>query len=514
MIEVIFSVAVAALLFGITWKRAAPIGVCIGAVISALLFYFFYPPMLLMYLVPIFALFLIGGALMSPIAAAKNESAVMLASTIGIVAIVLVCAVVLLVPIISAGTLYHIPRVDVVQGTTAAISPEHIRIVSEGTAIWRAEKLVGGLGYKEDSYDCHVQSMDGDLAWLCPYDFNDPWAAFWYGGEGVSGYAVIDAENPYAEPVLHAETRMIYTPNTIFNNKLIRHIYFDYPSYYIKEPVFHIDDKGGAKWVTMLATPTVFGVTGEVPSGIVITDPETGRNDFYYMDEAPSWVKRTWSESTVENYLDWWGAYGNGFWNTIFGQRDMKVPTGGVVASENSNGRWEVSHGETDVFLIMGIDNRLYWYTSYSTEGNRNSMVGYMLVDVLTGKFVFHEVPGTYNDLSAAKNVQQHSDVSMVMGHHVTQPIMYVMNGDEVWIIPVVTAQKENAGIGIVRAKDGETFYGKTLDEALAQYRGDGFNVAVSGAFNVTGKSRAEIISNLENVIASLESIVEQLEKE
>jgi len=505
MMEVLIIAIICGVLFGFTWGKLAIIGIPIGIVSAGAFFYLVYPPLLILWLIPIAATFLgIGAA----IGIMMEVDYAWIGGVIS--AILLVLAVLFLVlaaPIMSADSLYRIPRVDVVQGTTAAISPDHIRIVPEENALWRAEKLVGGLGYKEDAYDCHIQTNDGSLAWLCPYDFNGATSAFWYGSEGVSGYVVIDAEHPFAEPRLVSDTRMMFTPNAIFNNNLIRHIYFEYPDYFIKEPVFHIDDKGKPKWVTMLAIPTVMGITGEAPVGMIVTDPETGRNDFYDMDKVPSWVKRTWSESTTEKYLEWWGTYVHGFWNSVFGQRDIKVPTGGISAEEGSGGRWEVSHGSTDVYLIMGTDNRLYWYSAYSTAGNMNSMVGYMLVDVLTGKFTFHEVPGTYNDLSAAKNVQQHSLVSMVMGHHVTQPIMYVLNGEEVWIIPVVTAQKENAGVGIVRAKDGTTFYAPTLEAALAQYEGNETPEA-----GQTGADLSAIRARLTAIAMELEDLAKRID--
>jgi hypothetical protein len=217
--------------------------------------------------------------------------------------------------------------------------------------------------------------------------------------------------------------------------------------------------------------------------------------DFYRLGEQPAWIQRVWSEVTTEEWIGWWGRYQLGWWNSILGQRDVKILSG---------------IDEPDVFLVNGNDGNLYWFGTVSNLGTDTSMVGYMLTDVRTGKFTFHETPGYYNDQGAAQNVQQHPEVAKAPELQVVQPIMYVIDGQEIWIIPVITPSGEQTLIGLVEARSGTTFIGQSLQDVLGQWRGTtGIKDAVSGMESgITVKARiAQIRKLLDEIEAELGSV-------
>jgi hypothetical protein len=137
-------------------------------------------------------------------------------------------------------------------------------------------------------------------------------------------------------------------------------------------------------------------------------------------------------------------------------------------------------------------------------------MVGYMLTDVRTGKFTFHETPGYYNDQGAAQNVHQHPEVAKAPELQVVQPIMYVIDGQEIWIIPVITPSGEQTLMGLVEARSGTTFIGQSLQDVLGQWRGTtGIRDAGSGMESgTTVKARiAQIRKLLDEIEAELGSV-------
>jgi hypothetical protein len=225
------------------------------------------------------------------------------------------------------------------------------------------------------------------------------------------------------------------------------------------------------------------------------------------MNEVPSWVERVMDEKVTENYLQYWGEYKHGFWNTIFGQEDYLVPTGGLQADVGSeSGSVTISQSETpDVYLVRGTDGRLYWFGSFTTIGKDSSMVGYMLTDLRTGDFTFYPTPSIYNDIGAAKNVQQNPEVARVMGATVTQPIMYMINGEEVWIMPVITQSGENIMMGVVRARTGETFVSPDLTTALSMLNGN-----VPELINLPANGSA---TSLDGIINNLTITLNQLKQ-
>lgn len=453
-----------------SWVGSQAVSLIIGALVSTFIIYFIMPPTMWIVMVPvIFCMLILNNALRGMFN--MNYSGLLISlSAVVILTAFLVAA---FAGPWNAEDLHRIPKVaEAPSGTVPdMISTGHIRTVPKETAEWKADKKIGEYGYKFEIQEAHIQFRDGELKWLVPFEYGGLWKAYTYGDEGTNAYIKVSAEKPYSEAERVLGFSMKYIPSGVFGYNLERHIYFSYPAFYQKESVFQLDDKGKPIYVTMLTRPTI-AYTGEVPAGIVITDTQTGDMNFYDMDSIPGYIQRTMDESLTENYLSWWGAYVHGFWNTQFSQKDYKKPTGGLSLSRTESGEIRVDQGlNPDVFLISGKDGKLYWFTSMTTSGNELSMVGYTLTDVFTGSTVFYKTEGYFNDIGAAKNVQQHAEVSKVMGFRVSQPIMYIIEGNETWVIPVLASTNEIRAFGVVHGKTGTTFVKEKLEDALAEYK-------------------------------------------
>jgi hypothetical protein len=257
------------------------------------------------------------------------------------------------------------------------------------------------------------------------------------------------------------------------------------------ETTFQLDDTYQPRYIIQLAEPLLFGCIGERPVGIATVSPVTGDVIFYRLGEEPAWVQRVWSETTTEEWIGWWGRYQLGWWNSILEQRDVRVLSG---------------IDGPDVFLVNGNDGNLYWFGTVGNPGMDTSMVGYMLTDVRTGRFTFHETPGYYNDQGAAQNVLQHPEVAKAPGLQVVQPIMYVIDGQEVWIIPVITPSGEQTLVGLVEARTGSTYIGTGLSDVLSQWRGiAGTQTTASG----TGSG-----ATVEEKLARIRQLLDEIESE
>lgn len=454
-----------------SWVGSQVISLVIGALISILVIYFIMPSTMWIVVVPlIFFVLALNNALRAILS--MEYSGVILG--VSIVAVVIALLVFLFAGAFYAEDLHRIP--EVTEATPGSIpnmiSTEHIRTVPKETAEWKADKKIGEYGYKFEIQEAHIQFRDRELKWLVPFEYGGLWKAYNYGDEGTNGYVKVSAEKPNAEAERVLGFSMKYIPSGVFGYNLQRHIYYSYPAFYQKESVFQLDDKGKPIYVTMLTRPTI-AYTGEVPAGIVITDTQTGDMNFYDMNSIPAYIERAMDESLTENYLSWWGAYVHGFWNAQFSQKDVKKPTGSlyIYTSEGAEEKIVDEGDEPDVYLIYGNNDKLYWFTSITTSGKDMSMVGYTLTDVFTGQTMFYKTEGYFNDIGAAKNVQQHAEVSKVMGFRVSQPIMYIIEGNETWIIPVLASTNEIRAFGIVHGKTGTTFVKEKLEDALSEYK-------------------------------------------
>jgi len=393
---------------------------------------------------------------------------------------------------ISATQLAAAPDVTVARGPSEIINSSHIRLVSYETAQWRSDKVIGSLGYKSQIAEPDIQTLNGTLVWITPLDYAGFFIKAWsYADEGTGGYVIVNAEDPKAEAQMVSVNRMIYTRGALLGNKVNRRLWEQHPEYLQMETSFQLDEKMQPKYVVQLAEPMLYGCIGERPVGVATIDPVSGTVDFYRLGEQPAWIQRVWSETTTEEWIGWWGRYQLGWWNSILGQRDVKILSG---------------IDEPDVFLVNGNDGNLYWFGTLSNPGTDTSMVGYMLTDVRTGKFTFHETPGYYNDQGAAQNVHQHPEVAKAPELQVVQPIMYVIDGQEIWIIPVITPSGEQTLVGLVEARSGTTYIGPDLQNVLIQWRG------TTGILD--DESGADDGTTLKAKIAQIRKLLDEIEAE
>ncbi len=351
--------------------------------------------------------------------------------------------------------------------------------------------MIGSLGYKSEIDDPDIQTLNGTLVWITPLDYAGFFVKAWsYAGEGTGGYVIVHAEDPKAEAGLVPVDRMIYTRYALFNNEVNRRVWLEHPEYLPMETTFQLDERMQPQYVVGLAEPLLYGCIGERPVGVATVDAVTAAISIYRLGEQPAWIQRVWSETTTEDWIGWWGRYQRGWWNSVLEQRDVKVLSG---------------LDGPDVFLVNGNDGRLYWFGTVGNPGMDTSMVGYMLTDVRTGTFTFHETPGYYNDLGAAQNVLQHPEVAKAPGLQVVQPIMYVIDSREVWIIPVITPSGEQTLVGLVEARTGTTFIGTGLSDVLSQWRGI-TGVPVAGSGTVSGLTVAEKLAQVRQLLDEIEA--------
>jgi hypothetical protein len=102
--------------------------------------------------------------------------------------------------------------------------------------------------------------------------------------------------------------------------------------------------------------------------------------------------------------------------------------------------------------------------------------------------------------------VLQNPEVAKAPELEVVQPIMYILNGQEIWIIPVITPSGEQTLVGLVEARTGTTYIGPTLQNVLAQWGGgtvsSGGSTTPGG--NVTVKEK----------IAQIRKLLDEIEAE
>ncbi len=197
--------------------------------------------------------------------------------------------------------------------------------------------------------------------------------------EGLPGYTIIDMANQTTQFV-EVKEGMKYSPAEHFGRLLKRQIRFQYPAYLFADPNFQIKDDGTPVWLTARLDKTIGVFGGTTVIGAVLTNPIDGTSEYYKLDDLRNkpelqWIDRVFSSELLVQQFNYFGKYSGGFWNSILGQKDVRITTDGYnyIAKDD------------DVFLYTGV-------TSITSD---QSIIGFILINMRTQAATLYKVTGT-----------------------------------------------------------------------------------------------------------------------
>lgn len=235
--------------------------------------------------------------------------------------------------------------------------------------------------------------------------------------EGVKGYITVNSVNGEAK-LVKLDKGMKYMPSAHFNENLQRKLRFSYPTAIFGSAKFEIDNDGNPFFIVPTYSYTAIGLKMKV-NGVIIFDPITGKSEKYSVDKVPSWVDNAYNADLIIEQVDDWGNYRGGFFNSIFGQKNV------VNTTEGYN------------YLAMNDD--IYLYTGVTSVVSDESNLGFILSNMRTGETTFYSAPGAeeYSAMSSAEGqVQQ-------MKYKSTFPLLINLNNKPTYLVSL----KDAAGL-------------------------------------------------------------------
>ena len=186
-----------------------------------------------------------------------------------------------------------------------------------------------------------------------------------------------------------------YSPAELFNEKLIRHLRFQYPTELLDTPNFEIDDNMHPYWITAVLDKTIGLYGGTDVKGAIITDALTGESKYYDIetvknDKSLNWIDVVYSEALVLEQYNYHGKLQNGFWNSIIFQNDVNIASTGSGNIAMDDDVWVFTGVTSDAVqnygyqatfpILLGIDgNPTYFMSLY---GDSNTVKGYAFVSL------------------------------------------------------------------------------------------------------------------------------------
>lgn len=271
-----------------------------------------------------------------------------------------------------------------------------------------------------------------------------------------------------------------YSPTELFNEKLVRHLRFQYPTAIMDTPNFEIDNAGHPYWITPVLDKTIGLFGGTDVKGVIITDALNGNSEYYSVDTVKTnpeleWIDVVYSENLIIEQYNYYGKLSGGFWNSIFFQNDVNVA---------SSGRGMITLG-----------NDVWVYTGVTSSKSDTSNFGFILCNQRTKETKYYKNGGAM-ETSAMESAE---DAVQNYGYRATFPILLDIGGQPTYFMSLYGDGYTIKGYAYVNLSD-KTIVGYSLIEskketALTKAR-DNYIEALSDKGKIDDEVATEIIND------------------
>lgn len=322
------------------------------------------------------------------------------------------------------------------------LSVDSVPRVDESRALTLADQQLGSLSeYKSQYVVSNTTTMinyNNRPVRVAYLEYADVFKWFNNTKEGVPAYMIIDLISQKVTVVNCVEqfgSCIQYSPTELFNEKLIRHIRFQYPTELLDTPNFEISDDGHPYWITPVLDKTICLFGGTDVNGAIITDALSGESVYYDIeqvrsDESLQWIDVVYSANLLVQQYDYYGKFQNGFWNSIIFQND-------VSQASQGNG-------------YIAMDDDVWIYTGVTSSESDASNFGFILSNQRTKETRYYENGGAIE--TAAQ--QSAEDAVQNYQYAATFPILLDIEGQPTYFMSLYGSSNTVKGYALVNLAD------------------------------------------------------------
>ena len=370
-------------------------------------------------------------------------------------------------------------RIDVKDGNFAEEIKEvdfnTLAIVDRNSSQKLGDRVMGGMGELVSQFD--VSSLytqinyNDEIIRVTPLDYSDIIKYFTNRSSGIPGYVTVNSVTGESK-LVKLDKGMKYSEKALFFENVYRKLRFKYPFDIFGELNFEIDNEGTPYYIM-----SIIGYSGieqrEDVNGVIILNAITGESKKYHVNEIPSWIDHVYSPNLIISQVDDWGRYVNGFWNTLFGQKGMKMTTDG--------------------YNYIAMNDDIYMYTGITSIVSDESNLGFILTNLRTKETKFFDCPGAeeYSAMDSAKGqVQQ-------MNYTSSFPILINLSGRPTYVISL----KDDAGLVKMYAFVDVADYQKVVvSDASSGIQNAAYNYLNNNGIVTKGETTLITIKEINNV--------------
>lgn len=237
--------------------------------------------------------------------------------------------------------------------------------------------------------------------------------------KGIPAYILIDMTTQDTECVKLEQT-IKYSKSEYFNRNLYRHLRFHFPTYIFDDQLFfEIDEEGTPFWVCPVKKFNIGLFGGQTVGRVVLCNAITGECTDYAVEDVPQWIDKVYSAELLMQLYDYAGTLKHGYFNSILGQKDCLQSTNG--------------------YNYIALDDDVWVYTGVTSVSGDQSNVGFVLMNQRTMETRYYKIEGAIEDsaMSSAEGQVQN------LGYRATFPLLLNIAGEPTYFM----ALKDDAGL-------------------------------------------------------------------
>ncbi|GAA0719988.1 hypothetical protein GCM10008905_08700 [Clostridium malenominatum] len=290
--------------------------------------------------------------------------------------------------------------------------------------------------------------------------------------EGTPGYIKIDMMTQEAE-LIRLKEGIKYSPSEFFGRDLKRYLRMKYPFSMFSSFNFELNENGEPFWVVPVEKHTIGMFGGVDVDYVLLVNAATGDTYKYSLDEVPEWVDNVYNSNLIISQYDYYGSLQNGYWNSVFGQKGVKVTTEGYN------------------YIPQGNDNWIY--TGVTSVGRDESNIGFILANKRTKETIYYPVSGAeeYSAMSSSEGVVQH------LGYKATFPLLLNVEGQPTYMMALKDAGGLVKMYGMVNVEKYQIVAtGETIQSCQQKYR----ELLKNNSISVTETETERVSGVIENI--------------
>ena len=297
----------------------------------------------------------------------------------------------------------------------AQISFNEIPTLDRTSAEFLGDRQMGTLSDMVSQFEYSGNSTQinyqGRPVRVAPIAYADLFKWLTNRGQGLPAYVVVDMVTQEAT-VTRLPQGMKYSFSEPLNRNIVRHLRFHYPTMMFSTPEFEIDENGHPWWIAPRVVKTIGLFGGTDIQGAVLVDAVTGQSQYY--KEVPTWVDTLYVPELIMQQYDYHGTLVHGFFNSLFGQRDVTITTDG--------------------YNYIAMNDDVYAYTGVTSANADQSNLGFLLCNMRTKETHFYEAPGATEAAARASA----EGVVQDLGYVSTFPLLLNIAGEPTYFIPLL----------------------------------------------------------------------------